>query len=141
MLRTGLVAGLMAALLAACTNNGGGGDKVVVYDGISEFETIRLLGNEPFWAIEIAGDQLTYTSPDNMDGTTTSVTRFSGNGGLGFSGVLDDASLQIAVTPGNCEDGMSDRTYPFTATVRVGDRDFVGCGYSDQHPFDGPENP
>lgn len=129
------------AALAGCTGASQGGEDVVAFDGIAEGEKISLLGNEPFWGAKIADGTLTWSTPDNIDGETVPVTRFSGNNGLGFSGEVSGEVIQIAVTPGECSDGMSDRTYPFTATITLGDRQLEGCGFTDKQPFDGPENP
>ena len=129
------------AALAGCTGASQGGEDVEAFDGIAEGEKISLLGNEPFWGAKIADGTLTWSTPDNIDGETVPVTRFSGNNGLGFSGEVSGEVIQIAVTPGECSDGMSDRTYPFTVTITLGDRQLEGCGYTDKQPFDGPENP
>jgi uncharacterized membrane protein len=114
---------------------------VAVYNGIGEDEAITALGNEPFWSARIEGAQLTYSTPDNIEGTAIAVTRFAGNGGLGISGTLDGAPLQLAITPGKCSDGMSDRSYPFTATLAISDTVLRGCAYTDGQPFSGEENP
>lgn len=132
----------LTLLAAAC---GSGGDPapgdVPRYDGIGEGETINLLGTEPFWGMRIFGEQVVYSTPSNIDGISIPVTRFAGNGGLGFHGELDGQTVNIAVTPGDCSDQMSDRIYPFTATARIGDTELAGCGYSDNQPFSGDEAP
>lgn len=133
----------MTLALGACGSGTGDpmpGD-VAVFDGIGEDEAITALGNEPFWSARIEGAQLTYSTPDNIEGTAIAVTRFAGNGGLGFSGALDGAPLQLAITPGKCSDGMSDRSYPFTATLAISDTVLRGCAYSQGQPFSGEENP
>jgi len=114
---------------------------VAVYDGIGESETVKLLGTEPFWSMTIEDGMLTYSSPENIEGSHAAVTRFAGNGGLGFSGALEGQSLQIAVTPGDCSDNMSDRSYPYVATITLGETMLTGCGYTSSHPFVGEENP
>ena len=111
------------------------------YNGIGEAEMISLLGTEPFWGAKISGATMTYTTPDNIEGVEIQVARFAGNGGLGFHSQLDGQAVTVAVTPGDCTDGMSDRTYPFTATVKVGDTDLAGCGYTDNQPFTGNAAP
>ncbi len=126
--------------LAACGSQPKPGD-VAVYDGIGADEEITLAGTEPFWSMVIAHGVLTYSTPENIDGVRTTVNRFAGNGGLGLSGTLNGQALQIAVTPGDCSDGMSDRTYPFTATVTLGETMLTGCGYTSEHRFRGEENP
>lgn len=136
-------AALLAILLAACS----GDDSRITaaesepYAGIGEGEVIRFGGTEPFWGGEIRGDTLRYSTPEDPDGQTIAVKRFAGMNGLGFSGTLDGAAFDMTVTPGACSDGMSDRTYPFTVTLRLGDDLRTGCAHTDAQPFTGPENP
>ncbi|MEM6499164.1 MAG: hypothetical protein AAF709_20880 [Pseudomonadota bacterium] len=109
------------------------------FSGIDETEIVTLGGTEPFWSAVIDAEQLTYSTPDNIAGETIQVSRFSGNNGLGYSGTLQGEALEIAVTLGDCSDGMSDRMYPYTATIVLGDRTLFGCGHTDKQPFSGGE--
>ena len=115
------------------------------FDGVAATASISLLGTEPFWSVDITpgGDAFTarYSTPENIDGLQFPVTRFAGNNGVGFSGELSGAPVQIAVTPGECSDGMSDRTYPYTTTIAMGDATLFGCGYTSDEPFSGDEAP
>lgn len=111
------------------------------FDAIAAEETIRLTGTEPFWGGTLVDGTLTYTTPENQAGDSIAVRRFAGNNGLGFSGVLDGAALDLTITPGACSDGMSDRSYPFTATLRVGEEQRSGCAWTDRQPFSGPAAP
>lgn len=130
-----------ALALAGCAQSDGISSNAEAYDAISADETLHLLGTEPFWGFEIVGETATFSSPEDIDGSEISVTRFAGNNGLGFSGELNQQPLQIAVTPGDCSDGMSDRSYPFTATITWGEATLYGCGYTDSQPFTGDEAP
>ncbi len=139
-----VAAALGAGLLTACSPQGGGGiatEDATAFDGISAEEVIKLSGTEPFWAISIEKDVAAYTTPENLEGSVFEVSRFAGNNGLGFSGKLDGADITITVTPGECSDGMSDRTYPFTATVKLGEDSLAGCGYTDRQGFTGEQTP
>lgn len=132
----------LAWSVAACKSGSGEAPgEVPVFDGIGEGEAITALGTEPFWSAKISGSTLTYSTPDNFDGVEIEVSRFAGNGGLGFSGTLDGVALNIAVTPGDCSDQMSDRTYPYTVTLKIGDAQLDGCAYTDRQPFEGEETP
>ncbi|MEM6475459.1 MAG: hypothetical protein AAF687_04770 [Pseudomonadota bacterium] len=111
------------------------------YDGIGESETVTLVGTEPFWTFVITGESAVYTSPEDLEGTTITLSRFAGNNGISFSGELNDAPVEIVVTPGECSDGMSDRNFPFTATIKWGERTLYGCGHTDSQPFSDPEVP
>ncbi len=147
--------GACALVLAACQPEGaetrgtaaadgtvpGDTSETAPYSGIAEDEVLRFTGTEPFWGGEVTGTELTYTTPENQDGTEISVERFAGRGGIAFSGLLDGAEFEMLVTPLECSDGMSDRTYPFTATLQIGEEQRNGCAWSEQHPFEGTEHP
>jgi uncharacterized membrane protein len=133
-------------LLAACKPGGGAdvpGDssETQPYSGIGPGEILHFAGTEPFWGGQVSGGTLTWTTPERPNGTAIAVERFGGRGGLSFSGTLDGAALDLMVTPGECSDGMSDRTYPFTVTVKLAQETLKGCGWSDVHPFTGPKAP
>ncbi len=134
------------AMLAAC----GQSDEIdadgTVFSEIAPDAAVTLTGTEPFWNFEISplsGSKyiVRYTTPENTGGTVFSLARFAGNNGLGFSGELEGKSVQIAITPGKCNDGMSDRTFPFTATVAMGDATLQGCAYTSDTPFTGSQAP
>ena len=121
---------------------GGSGEQpgeVEAFDEIAADETINALGNEPFWSATIGNDILTYSTPENIDGQKVAITRFAGNGGLGVSGRISEEDLNIAITPGECSDTMSDRSYPFTVTLIIGDKQLNGCAYTESQPFIGEE--
>lgn len=111
------------------------------FNGIGPNETVYFTGTEPFWGGEAKDGTLTYTTPENQQGATFPATRFAGNSGLGFSGTLEGKSFDMAVTRGVCSDGMSDRTYPFTATLRIGEEQRNGCAWTDTHSFTGQQKP
>lgn len=101
------------------------------YSGIPEDAVIVVNGTEPFWGGRVAGGTFTYATPDNMDGVPIRVTRFAGRGGLSFSGQWDGRAVDLAITPGECSDGMSDRTYPYNATLQLGSEQRHGCASLD----------
>ncbi|WP_324074161.1 MAG: hypothetical protein RSE14_12545 [Erythrobacter sp.] len=129
------------ALAAACTpaKTDGIDPQGKAFDAVSPDEVVTLMGNEPFWNLRITRDTALWTTPENPDGTPIAVTRFAGNGGLGFNGTLDGKPLTAALTPGQCSDQMSDRRYPFVATIALGGETLQGCGYTTGQPFTGGE--
>ena len=135
----------LSTLPAGCTGHADDNritaEEAQPYDGIAAGENFYFGGTEPFWGGEIRGEMLTYSTPENIEGTQITAKRFSGMNGLGFSGKLGSQSFDMAVTEGECSDGMSDRTYPFTVTLKLGDEIRNGCGHSDSNPFSGPESP
>lgn len=128
-------------VLSVACQGGAENAKVPLFDGIGPEEVIRFTGTEPFWGGEAAGSELTYTTMEDPEGQVIAIQRFAGNHGLGLSGSLDDAAFDMTVTPGECSDGMSDRTYPLTVTLSLGGEIREGCGWTDRQPFTGPENP
>ncbi len=128
---------LAATTLAGCQateeagNLPGSAEDTQPFAGIAEDAVIRFAGTEPFWGGQVAGDTLIWTTPANMDGTSIAVERFAGRGGLSFTGELSEEDFAIAITPGDCSDGMSERTYPFVVTVTIGNSLLAGCGWRD----------
>ncbi len=132
--------------LCACAQSDSIATDGAVYDAISPEASITAAGNEPFWGLEIGPakggrHKARFTTPEDSIGREFYVTRFAGNNGLGFSGELTGVPLQVAITPGECSDGMSDRTYPFAATVAVGETTRLGCAYTSDASYKGPEAP
>lgn len=111
------------------------------YAGIAADETVRFVGTEPFWGGSVSSGTLIYTTPERPDGDRIAVERFAGRGGVSWTGNLRGSRFALAVTPGVCSDGMSDRTYPFVATLEVEGGQQNGCGWTEKMPFSGPENP
>ena len=139
-----------ACLLAACHPGGGQAGNAHVpgdtssnepFQEIALTEELRFTGTEPFWGGTVKGTVLTYSTPETPDGETLTVQRFAGRGGLSFSGHFHGAAFDMIVTQSKCSDGMSDRTYPFVVTLKVGEETRNGCAWSEQHPFTGPEHP
>jgi uncharacterized membrane protein len=134
-------------LLAACHQqpNGapanGTADDGRPYDGIAENETLHFTGTEPFWGGQVTGSALTYTTPENQAGQPVQVERFAGRGGISFTGTLDGQEFVMMATPLACSDGMSDRSYPFTITLAIGEETRAGCGWTQRKPFEGPAHP
>lgn len=140
MLRRLAPAPLLLAL-AGCQSPAGDEPSARPFDDIGAQETIRFTGTEPFWGGEARGDSLTYSTPEEPGGTTIAVRRFTGNSGLGLSGTLDGERFDMVVTRGSCSDGMSDRQYPFTVTLEIGEDARYGCAWTDTRPFTGPDAP
>ncbi|WP_066531305.1 COG3650 family protein [Erythrobacter sp. CCH5-A1] len=131
------------ALAAACTpaKTDGIDPQGKPFDAVAPQEAVTMLGTEPFWNLAVKGEQGAWTTPDMPDGTRFAVKRFAGNGGLGFSGTLGGKPFTATLTPGQCSDGMSDRSFPFVATIALGGETLNGCGYTDSQPYTGPEAP
>ncbi|RPF72201.1 COG3650 family protein [Aurantiacibacter spongiae] len=121
-------------LLAACQSGEAGGapgdtSDSRPYAGISQDATIHLIGTEPFWNGTVADGTFTYATPENIDGDRIAVERFAGRGGVSYSGTHRGAPVDLMITPGRCSDQMSERTYPFTATLQIDGETRLGCAW------------
>lgn len=107
------------------------------WSGIAPQETVHAIGTEPFWNAEAGPKGLTYLTAEDRKGETVAMTRFAGRGGVSFSGTLAAGPATLAVTPGECSDGMSDARYPLTVTLRIRDEIRQGCGWTARQPRSG----
>lgn len=147
MSRFASIATLAATLLLAACNQEAGGtgglpgdpEDTTPFALIAEDETVHFTGTEPFWGGEATGGMLNYSTPENIEGRDVAVTRFEGRGGLSFSGELGGAAFDLLVTEGQCSDGMSDRSFPFVATLSLGGEVRHGCAWTAARPFTGGE--
>jgi uncharacterized membrane protein len=139
--RFALLAALLAAACAPAKEERGIDPQGKTFDRVAPAEAVTLIGTEPFWNLTIADGQGVWTTPDRQPGMALPLTRFAGNNGLGFTGTLDGKPLVATLTPGSCSDGMSDRRYPFVATIALGGETFEGCGYTTGQPFTGDAAP
>jgi uncharacterized membrane protein len=88
---------------------------------------LQVLGTEPFWSIEINGDTLRYSSPENPNGTEFAATQGSTGMGTRYFGTLDGKPLSLLIEPGQCSDGMSEAVYPLSAMLSWGTATQHGC--------------
>ena len=92
-------------------------------------EPFRALGTEPFWSARVEGRCVTYSTPEDQQGTRV-WTRYSpgANGGGTWAGRLDGKpfELRTRAEPG-CSDGMSDKSYPMAAELTVDGEQRRGC--------------
>jgi len=89
--------------------------------------TLRALGNEPFWHVDVAAAavlvgrlgledlEFAVTGPTAADGIRT----WAGEGG--------GHRFELVVTEDECADTMADRTYPFTARLVLDGQEMRGC--------------
>jgi uncharacterized membrane protein len=84
---------------------------------------LRLVGTEPFWGADLGDGRLVLEAPDR-ETVRLAVGRPVMRAG---EATWRAANTTITVTAEPCSDGMSDRTYPLTATVRSGGITWKGC--------------
>ena len=84
----------------------------------------RAVGTEPFWDLEIGRDMVFTDRGTNLKAVQPTPRPI-----IGFAGeIYQTQRLNVNIVHSRCSDGMSDRTYPDTVTVRVDGRDYRGCG-------------
>lgn len=83
------------------------------------------LGTEPFWSLEITPGRINFMpGPDRPPMIVK-----AGPGKPSFNGMrYVSAGIAVDVTYAECSDGMSDRRYADTVTVKAGKESFKGCG-------------
>ncbi|QSX76942.1 COG3650 family protein [Agrilutibacter solisilvae] len=88
----------------------------------------RGFGNEPFWQARVDGDTLVFSTPEDPDGRRMTGRRVPSLVGYVFVGQDGEKAFHLGLTPGKCNDGMSDNTYEYEATFLYGDVSYKGCG-------------
>ena len=102
-----------------------------VLGGVELAGPLRAIGTEPDWSVDLTGTEMVYTSPEPpgqrarqpepvVQGTTATWA----------AETADGTTLKVTLIATECSDGMSDRTYPLTAMVTVGERALTGCAAS-----------
>ena len=137
-MRAYVLTALAALTLAACSPSTEGPETAEpeptpapVLAGVDLTRPLRALGTEPFWAVELTGSELVYSGVDRpeqrapqgqptMQGTMAIWEATTGAG----------QPLKVTLTATDCSDGMSDRTYPLTAMVTIGEETLMGCAAS-----------
>lgn len=89
--------------------------------------SLRALGTEPFWSVEVRGTLLTYSTPEAEDRPVSAVTRSDTGRETVFEGQLEGAPFSLTITRGPCSDGMSDRRYDYIARLQAIGRAMQGC--------------
>jgi uncharacterized membrane protein len=89
---------------------------------------IRAVGTEPFWGARIEGRCVTYSHPEDQQGTRV-WTKFSGTATNGsWTGSLGGHPFVLRTRPqADCSDGMSDNRYPIAVALTVGGEQRTGC--------------
>lgn len=131
-----LTAAAAALALAACSSETPPAEPApepqpeaaVLLGGVDLSQPIRALGTEPFWGVDVTADALVYDGVDrpeqraSHDGPMVQGTMAT------WRGTTDqNQSIEVVLIDTDCSDGMSDRTYPLTARVVIGEETLNGC--------------
>ncbi|AQR60358.1 hypothetical protein BZG35_00825 [Brevundimonas sp. LM2] len=105
----------------------------VVIGGTDLLQPLRVLGTEPFWAVDIADARVILTRPGVADVAAAASSPVVTGTTAVYSGTTDGGqTLVLTLIATECSDGMSDRVYPLTARVELGEETLNGCGNTQQ---------
>ena len=99
--------------------------------GVDLNQPIRALGTEPFWSVAITKDAMVYTGVDRDEqraGSPQPVVQ--GTTAVYTGATTDGTAMVVTLIATECSDGMSDRVYPLTAKVELGEVSLNGCAAS-----------
>lgn len=89
---------------------------------------LRGVGTEPFWGVQIEGRCVTYSHPDDQQGTRVWTHYAASAMGGTWSGALAGRPFMLRTrAQSGCSDGMSDRRYPFAVELTVAGEQQSGC--------------
>ncbi|CDM58682.1 MULTISPECIES: COG3650 family protein [Rhizobium] len=88
---------------------------------------LNALGTEPFWAIRIRSDSITFSRPGAEDVKSVNPGPVAKKERASWTVPGGPAPFKLTLTKGDCSDGMSDRHYPLNAVLAFGDKTMYGC--------------
>ena len=102
-----------------------------VLAGVDLSKPVRALGTEPFWSVELTGTEMVYTTPEPLEQRAPQPRAVvQGTTAVFEAKTAAGTALSVTLVATECSDGMSDRTYPLTAMVKIGETSLNGCAAS-----------
>ena len=99
--------------------------------GVDLNQPVRALGTEPFWSVAITRDAMVYTDMDRDEQRAANPQPVIQGTTVVYTGATAEGStMVVTLISTECSDGMSDRTYPLTARVELGEVSLSGCAAS-----------
>lgn len=95
---------------------------------------LDLAGTEPFWNVKIRGTSVAFTEPDAPQQDFANAAKAEAGGAATWTANNASGSIVVKVSAGPCSDGMSDRTWTYTAEVTLGTRVLKGCAAAPAAP-------
>ena len=96
--------------------------------GVNLDQPLRALGTEPFWGVDVTANELLYSGVDRPERRAThDGPEVMGTVATWQGTTPDGGAMTLTLMATECSDGMSDRTYPLTARLQVGDETLNGC--------------
>lgn len=149
-MRTATVVFSSLAILVALAALGGCGSRTPSEDGASRPEssaatppppafdsTLVALGNEPFWNVRVAANEIVYTVPEHQEGYRFPSARAVMEGDARVyrtrrqdsAGDTGPRTLELQIWQAPCSDGMSDRQYAMRAALLIDGESRSGCAF------------
>ena len=93
-----------------------------------EMTPFRAVGTEPFWGAKIEGRCVQYSHIEDQKGTRIWTQYERNEAGEVWLGMLNGKAFELRLRnePG-CSDGMSDRRYPLSVELQMGNELLKGC--------------
>ncbi|MBD2295240.1 hypothetical protein H6G06_17580 [Anabaena sphaerica FACHB-251] len=98
----------------------------------SKIEEFTARGTEPFWSVTVSKRGIVYSSPEIKQQTFPYAAPLTAQGRptdlvrvYRFRG--RENNMLILKKVSNCGDGMSDKSYPYSAILMLGNRVLEGC--------------
>ncbi len=90
-------------------------------------------GNEPFWGVEVRGDEAILRTPELLEGRTFHSPTWERTGEGAWRLTLERAHadgvefLTLEIVERECRDTMADERFPLTSAIRYGELVGPGC--------------
>ncbi|HEV2082199.1 MAG TPA: hypothetical protein VGR32_07060 [Brevundimonas sp.] len=112
-----------------------------VLGGVDLGQPVRALGTEPFWGVDIGPDGIAYEGVDRpREVAPRGEVELMGTMAV-FTGQTDKGrAITVTLIDTDCSDGMSDRLYPLTARVEIGEETLQGCAAARDAIMTAPES-
>ncbi|WP_026144941.1 hypothetical protein [Pseudomonas asplenii] len=128
---SGLLCAAVLLSLAGCEQSASssGGISAEIPDPNALKGGFRATGNEPGWIVEVGmGETPPLHVEMNYGQQKTEVTRSESTPDGFFGNAADGTEVQVLIDRSTCTDDMSGRKFETTVLLKVGDRDYHGCG-------------
>lgn len=103
----------------------------VILGGVDLNQPVRAVGNEPFWSVSITPTALNYDRAGEASQTAPNAgPAVQGTTAVFTATTSQNVPLVITLIDTDCSDGMSERPYPLTAQVKIGEETLSGCAIS-----------
>ena len=117
---------------AALANHNISAENVLISQTPARGESFFAIGTEPFWNVTVNRNGIVYSSPEVSKRTYPYVTPMKAEGRPADLVRVYQLKGQpngtlIIKKADSCSDGMSDKVYPYEATLILGNRVMEGC--------------